>query len=98
MRILVVLLSFLILVLSGFPCCADDCSEKAVSEQQEAGDPGDELCSPFLNCGTCNAVVLPEEPSEMPFLEPVSASVTREAVERPAFEFSFRIWQPPRSC
>jgi hypothetical protein len=96
-KILAVLISLLVIVLNGIPCCADDCSDEIVSEQQESDPHDKELCSPFLSCGTCNAVVLQEEPSKLHFSEPVLGREYIEAEEGLISEFTFRIWQPPKN-
>ncbi|WP_037373909.1 DUF6660 family protein [Salinimicrobium xinjiangense] len=97
MKILAVLLALLVLVLNGIPCCADDCERENPIEHQEKNTHSNELCSPFLSCGTCNAVVFQEEPSEMPFLEPVISREFSKAEIGLLSEFTFRIWQPPKN-
>ncbi|WP_156877184.1 hypothetical protein [Salinimicrobium terrae] len=97
MKFLAVFISLLVLVLNGMPCCADDCSSEDFSEQQETNSHSNELCFPFLSCGSCNAVVFQEEPSEMSFLDPIGSQELSEAEKGLFSEFTLRIWQPPKN-
>jgi hypothetical protein len=97
-KTLAVFFSLVVLVLNGIPCCADDCRDDISHQQEERDSHSNELCSPFLSCGACNAVVvLQEEPSEIPFLEPMLGREYIEAEEGLISEITFRIWQPPKN-
>ncbi|NJW54014.1 hypothetical protein [Salinimicrobium oceani] len=97
MKISAVLIALLVLVLNGIPCCADDCGGEVTSQEQEKESHSNELCSPFLSCGTCNAVVFQEEVSKMSFLEPVISTKPTAIEMKMISEFTYRIWQPPKN-
>lgn len=96
MKTAAILLSLLVLLLNGFPCCWDECSEDEVAAQTHEKST-DESCSPFLSCGGCAGFVFHED---LPETSSFTFSFHFENQSREDFlrsEYSTNIWQPPKS-
>ncbi|SFC55726.1 hypothetical protein SAMN04487907_105215 [Zunongwangia mangrovi] len=65
MRLVIFFISFLVLSLSSFPCCLlEEVGENSVCIENSSNSQDDpssnEVCSPFLNCGSCTGFAIQE--------------------------------------
>lgn len=85
-------------MLNGIPCCADECAEDVVSEQdQKAGESHpDDACSPFLSCGGCAGFVTFETEDVLPAVKKVIRKELAADTEGTCSDFIRDIWEPPQ--
>ncbi len=98
MKTLSLLLSLMVLLLNGIPCCADECEEGLSVEQEQNGGEShpEEACSPFLSCGACAGFV-PFEPEEKPAaVSRVTGKELPSATEGSCSKYIRDIWEPPQ--
>lgn len=110
MKVLAVILSLLIVVLSSFPCCQDDdlCPDStslAHTKEHCAHDdvPHDDdshknqsPCSPFYNCGRCSAFTISLSSIDLVAYEPEPEILPVPYTESFSKEFYFLDFKPPR--
>jgi len=103
-KLLCLLLSLFVVLLSARPCCADnDCRENALAVKKElAGKntspektcPG---CSPFFSCGSCVGFIVSKPVTHN--LRPIAENmdVSYKPYQQPNLkEIAQAIWQPPQ--
>jgi len=102
-KIVCLILSLYVIVLSVKPCCADDnCRVRSASQKQlsknaaskEKECPG---CSPFFTCGSCVGFVV-SKPVTLGLPLAVETGVKYFADYRQPFikKITFSIWLPPK--
>lgn len=97
MKIVGIFLSVLVILLNGFPCCWDSCSESGDVEDTQSHSETQTACSPFMSCGSCAGFVLEDEEHDLPALQPdrkEHSVLTNTWVSSDHLDL---IWQPPRS-
>lgn len=102
-KIICLLLSVYVLLLSARPCCADDaCSSKSLNVKEPASKtslPEKECagCSPFFSCGSCAGFVI-GKPVMNPVLFVVLIPVKHYGAYKQPYikEIALTIWQPPK--
>lgn len=93
-----VILSLLIILLNGIPCCWDTCSEGPEVDPVESHTENQTSCSPFMGCGSCTGFVLFEDEEELPALNPQTRKKMISLTTAVSSEFLDLIWQPPRNA
>jgi predicted metal-binding protein len=100
-KILCLILSFYVVLLSIKPCCADnDCNDAALQKEQAGNRPHKKECSgcsPFFTCGSCVGFIVTKplaialaQAAEVPFKHCT-------AYQQPCIPaVSLAIWQPPQ--
>ena len=90
------------MLLSGFPCCSFDSCE-ASHQQNTNSEVEDEhedsnLCSPFMNCGSCPGFVISfsTSPAEPEIFSKHPGKHIKTYTSFSEREFIDRLWQPPR--
>lgn len=105
MRVLAVILSFLTLFLSSYPCCqeADSCADVfLIGESDEGADESphenEAPCSPFYACGRCPGFTLNQERVvDIYVIEPEIKTNLVPYLEFVPKEVYFHFLKPPRS-
>ena len=103
MRLLCLVLSVYVFMLSAKPCCADnDCRGKQINKNELAGKspvkekecPG---CSPFFTCGTCVGFIVakPFTP-DLKLIAEIPAKIYVDYQQPYVQQVSLSIWQPPQ--
>jgi hypothetical protein len=103
MKLLCLILSVYVIMLSTKPCCSDnDCQGKELTKNEQARkSPIKEKechgCSPFLTCGTCVGFVI-AKPLNLNLKFMVETPVQIYACYQQPFvqQVSLSIWQPPQ--
>ena len=103
-KLLCLLLSFYVMLLSLKPCCSDndcrdnkDVSKKELSRNASSKEKECQGCSPFFTCGSCVGFILAK-----PFtssLKPIAETPAKiyGAYQQPYVQqVSLSIWQPPK--
>ena len=102
MKVIGLILSLSVLVLSAVPCCADDyCNdelktERSYTEHQDRNDQNDcNGCSPFITCGTCIGFTFSKTDYNLQSITPVHSKFI--PYQQGFYENYFvEIWQPPK--
>ncbi|MEN0053415.1 MAG: hypothetical protein AAGC65_07085 [Mucilaginibacter sp.] len=104
MKLLCLLLSLFVVLLSARPCCADnDCrvNASAVKKDQVSKNTSPEKtcpgCSPFFSCGSCAGFVVTKRVTHNLKLIAEHRVVTYAPYQQPNLkEVAQAIWQPPQ--
>ncbi|MES2378396.1 MAG: hypothetical protein V4553_17520 [Bacteroidota bacterium] len=103
MKILCLILSVYVIMLSAKPCCVDsDCRATVSSKKELTGKiPAKEKecpgCSPFFTCGTCVGFVISQPLSVQLFTVALDHIEHGNIYQQPRIEkVSLSIWQPPK--
>ncbi|MAU15061.1 MAG: hypothetical protein CMH46_05920 [Muricauda sp.] len=105
MKVLAVILSTLIVVLSSYPCCQDVdscpissslhyCGEN--ESHDDAPHKNESPCSPFYNCGRCSGFTISYEVIDFDAFEPDLEILPVPYMEPLAKEVYFHDLKPPR--
>lgn len=97
MKTVGILLSALVILLNGFPCCWDSCSESGDVEPAQSHPETQNSCSPFMSCGSCAGFVLEDGEPELSAPQPDSREQTALSNSWVSSEHLDLIWQPPKS-
>ncbi|MFD0766780.1 DUF6660 family protein [Mucilaginibacter lutimaris] len=99
MKLLCILFSFVIVLLSVKPCCTDsNCDAAAKKElpgKAKANDCGG--CSPFFSCGTCAGFTINKTTAIILAVNPIKAARAYPVYRQPNVkDVVLAIWQPPK--
>jgi hypothetical protein len=102
-KLLCLILSVYVIMLSTRPCCADnDCRGKDISKKESAGKspikekecPG---CSPFFTCGTCVGFIITKSLMlDLKLIAEAPAKFYARYQQSYVHRVSLSIWQPPQ--
>jgi hypothetical protein len=104
-KVLAIILSTLIVLLSSFPCCqeegtCDTASFVGTADNHESHDDdhsnNESPCSPFYNCGRCTGFTINYNFIEFDFLETDLENFEVPYVESLTHEVYFHDLKPPR--
>lgn len=104
MRVMAILLTMLILTMSGIPCCSSEmlCEDAGIVISDNPVDSHDEdphpegPCSPFYTCGTCPGVVQTSEFVFQPAVElPIRVRMNTFQEDTCPEPITFRLLRPP---
>jgi Na+/H+ antiporter NhaD/arsenite permease-like protein len=102
-KILYLILSVFVIMLSAKPCCADsDCratlsAKKELAEKVPAKEKECPGCSPFFTCGTCVGFVISQPLSIQLPIVAVDDVEYCNVYQHPNIEkVALSIWQPPK--
>ena len=103
MKLLCLILSVYVIMLSTRPCCADnDCQGKELSKKELAGKspikekecPG---CSPFFTCGSCVGFVIAKPfRLDLKLVAETQVKIYADYNQPYVQQVSLSIWQPPQ--
>ena len=102
MKILCFILSFYVLVLSTFPCCAEDyCNDEIKTEHsnnhsQDHKDTDCNGCSPFITCGTCFGFTLSNTAYNFQLLTTFVEKQINLCQQNYVENYFAEIWNPPK--
>ena len=100
MRLLCIILSIYVLMLSIVPCCFDDdCGGESESAQANSNSRDHEeddcgACSQFMTCGTCPGFVSRTPDSLRVYFSAQTFALLSTFL--PGHDYVARIWQPPQ--
>lgn len=101
MKLLVMILSLYVLLLSGIPCnafghCCSDEIESSSNSQEPLKHKPEFPCSPFFACGSCHAIIVPQITYEV--TAPIIFDKERHFYhsEGSVVQYSYSIFQPPK--
>lgn len=100
-KVITILLTIQVLVLSGVPCISDamglDCCTENCSESESCDDCA--CCSPFFHCSTCHGFPIPVVAD---YEMPANAGAGSEDSLLPEHQRTSRyitsVWRPPIHC
>ena len=105
MKVILILLSFVVLLLSTVPCAAFgkgssfDTHKNCQENSKDCGDDCDGKCSPFYSCGSCLGFTIQIHFSSPEFKLAIIAYDAPKTTTYKAFAYSSficKIWQPPK--
>ncbi|WP_162996315.1 hypothetical protein [Mucilaginibacter celer] len=102
MKLLCLLLSVFVLVLTAKPCCSDyDCRAQLSPQKEHAGKSAKEKecpgCSPFFTCGSCVGFIVSKPLSFNTVVVAQTASVVYSRYNQPLIQsVALSVWQPPK--
>jgi hypothetical protein len=103
MKLLCLVLSMYVMLLSANPCCADnDCQAKPATKKEAAGkSPIKEKecpsCSPFFTCGSCVGFTVAGIVTFNLAPQTATPVIKYYGYQQPALEeITLAIWQPPK--
>ncbi|MFD2147885.1 DUF6660 family protein [Mucilaginibacter antarcticus] len=100
-KFLCTILTFMVLLLTVKPCCADNCAdETSISKtEQNSTSPTEKECagcSPFFACGTCVGFVV-HKLVQLTFIAQPEVVTHVSSYKQPLLkEITLSIWQPPQ--
>jgi hypothetical protein len=99
MKLLCILFSFIVIILSVKPCCTDSDCDAVVKTEQAGQTKAKDCagCSPFFSCGTCAGFTVAKAASAQLLVIPAKTRQTYAPYQQPDVkEISQAIWQPPQ--
>jgi hypothetical protein len=98
-KLLCIIFSFIVVLLSVKPCCTDsDCDAVVKTEHAGTSKAKDCTgCSPFFSCGTCAGFTISKTVTASVLINPVKTRQIYPPYQQPNIkEISLSIWQPPQ--
>ena len=99
MKLLCILFSFLVVILSVKPCCTDSDCDAVVKTGQAGKSKAKDCagCSPFFSCGTCAGFTITKAVSAQLLVIPAKIMQAYAPYQQPDVkEIALSIWQPPQ--
>ncbi len=100
MKILTLLFSFYILLLSWIPCCAiDNCKDKIAqshSNNKQGNNDDCKNCSPFSVCGNCVGFTNTSKVLRVEQKKQLSKEIYFDYIQFNFPKYISSFWQPPR--
>jgi len=104
LKILALILSIYVLVLTGMPCCAYACKQEGAKKEQsqpkehkQEKDCDNCTCSPFFSCQNCGGFVVQPAINIPKILIHTKDPVYNIYKQNSYQEYITHFWQPPRT-
>jgi hypothetical protein len=99
MKLLCIIFSFLVILLSVKPCCTDSDCDALVKTERGVDSKSKDCagCSPFFSCGTCAGFTVTKAVSAQLLVFPAKSKQAYAPYQQPDVKkIALSIWQPPQ--